>query len=288
MIFKNMAVCDLRGYNTAQAAGEIKEIWNSAVVILPKNMNEAAKSAFAAIKMKNVAATMYADDDTKINTFNGDVTLNSSNISGDSIWVINGTAVIMPLPEGSHVSIIVNGTVYNDISNKNTVEFLSVNGSVKNIDIKSSIILPDRTETTDDMLFDEQKYFVSGEAIIKKVSEKANGSVEANKIYAHESVKQSKIHLIAEDIVYYSGDGGIVFSKNMNELHISQNLLLQVDGMMIIKNVKKLIFENDVEPQTFKEKVLEIKNVDKLTAPEKIFDILQLRVKNIGKIKRKR
>lgn len=291
MIFKDMAVCDLRGYNTAESAGIIKEITDVALVILPKNMDEETKKAFASIKMEDVASTVYADEDCKINIYNGEVILNSGNISGDSIWVINGTAVIMPLPEDAHVSVIVNGQVYNDISNQDSVEFLSVNGTMEIIDTKDAILLLNNENITDEMLCGdtEKKFFSNGDVIIKKVSAHARGYINVvGKIYAHESVKQSQIRLKSNSVIYYNCDGDLIFKKNIGTLHISRAFLQEIDGMLIVKNVGTLVFEKDIEPELFKQKVLEIKNSSKIIAPAKIFDLVQLRSKNIGKIKRKR
>lgn len=201
MDFKDMAMCDLRGYNTYNAAKKIKSIKDVALVILPKNMDEKTKEAFASIKMTDVASTIYADDSNELYIFNGDITITDGNAVPGSVILINGMATVEALPDGCEISLMINGAAYIDKSNENKVKILNVNGTVEFVDLKNRELLPYGAVLSDSKFPSDntKTYFSYGNLIIETVSPEACGKAECiGTIYAHRSVINSKIQIKAK------------------------------------------------------------------------------------------
>ncbi len=59
----NQAVCDLRLYNSPKAMGTISKIKNAALLLIPKDMDDETRAAYAAIEKKNVATEIEVDAD---------------------------------------------------------------------------------------------------------------------------------------------------------------------------------------------------------------------------------
>lgn len=120
----NSSNIDLRKY-TPQALNKIKAI-NSALVLFPKNPTPEFIEAFSEIKEKNIANTLHLDEETKINSINGDAVVDCSRADSNAIYIINGSAVIINADIESPITVIVNGCV---ICEKNAnINFLSING----------------------------------------------------------------------------------------------------------------------------------------------------------------
>lgn len=130
MNFKNVAICDLRGYNSLEAASTVESVQNAALVILPKEADEKTRAALAKIEMHNVAMMIYADMDVPTYTYNGSITLSDANLpDGESICLINGSARVLPISPEKQVSLVVNGKIVYDKNSKN-IKLLNVNGKV--------------------------------------------------------------------------------------------------------------------------------------------------------------
>lgn len=133
----NSSNIDLRKY-TPQALSKIKAI-NSSLVLLPKNPTQEFIEAFSEIKEKNIANTLHLDDDTRINSINGDAVIDCSRTDSSTIYIINGEAVIINADIESPITVIVNGSI---ICEKNAnINFLSINGEklVVNFKIENTI-----------------------------------------------------------------------------------------------------------------------------------------------------
>ena len=66
MKFKNVVTCDLRKYNSVEAASEIESVTNAALVILPQEADDATRAAFAKIERHIVAVTIYSNSNAQV------------------------------------------------------------------------------------------------------------------------------------------------------------------------------------------------------------------------------
>lgn len=289
MKFKNVAVCDLRGYNSVDAVGEIESVQNAALVILPKTADEETCAAFAKIEMHNVAMKVYVDADVQIYTYNGSITLSDANLpDGESIHVINGSVCVLPISPEKQVSLIVNGKVVYDQSSKN-VKLLNINGKAipMNFDglefLSDTVVLHAEKFTSDG----ENKYYADELAIVPSVPPTAHGRVISAMIVASPNVIKSNIDLEAEDILYAETDGRILIKQDMGELYLTPTLLQAVSGKLIIKDVGTVRIDKKVSAEQFCEKVLLIKDVGTVRATKATFDLVQLLARDVGSIRRR-
>lgn len=289
MKFKNVAVCDLRGYNTAEAAGAIESVQNAAILILPKESDEETRAAFAKIEMHNVATTIYADEYAQIHVYNGNTTLSDANLpDGESIHVINGKARILPISSAKQVSLVVNGKVVYDRNSEN-LKLLNVNGKAVPMDFQNTVFLPDTAVLHAEKFTadGENKYYAADLAVVPSVPKTAHGKVVSERIIAHPSVTESGIDLEAEDILYAENDGRILVKQDMGELYLTPTLLQAVPGKLVITDIGTVRIDKKVSAEQLREKVLIIEDVGTVRATKATFDVVQLLARDVGSIRRR-
>ena len=114
MEMKSMAVCDLRAIKTVEAAKAIDLIESVALLILPKDADPELKTAILSIPKKSIAATMWLNEDDRIETQNGVSHISEGSLSREhtTVCVINGVAVADAIPPETKVELIINGVVF--------------------------------------------------------------------------------------------------------------------------------------------------------------------------------
>lgn len=289
MNFKNVAICDLRGYNSVEAASTIESVQNAALVILPKEADEKTRAALAKIEMHNVAMMVYADMDVPTYTYNGSITLSDANLpDGESIHLINGSARVLPISPEKQISLVVNGKIVYDKSSKN-VKLLNVNGKMVPLDINNAEILPDtavlRAEkfTSDG----ENTYYAADLAILPSVPPTAHGKVISDTIIAAPNVTKSGIVLEAENILYAENDGRILFKQDMGEIYLTPSLLRAVSGKLVLQDIGTVRIDKKVSAELLREKVFLIRDVGTVRATKETFDLVQLLARDVGSIRRR-
>ena len=289
MKFQNVAICDLRSYNTPEAAASVEAVHNAALVILPKSCDEQTRLALAKIKMKNVASTVYADADTELLTFNGNTTLTADHLpDGDSIGVVNGTVTILPLPESKRLSLIVNGAAVCDKRSAGNVNFLAVNGTVKTLDFSNVEFLPDPAVLpAERFTSDTDSCYYGRHVFVPAVPPTARGEVTADLVVAHPSVQKSALTLSADTVLYADIGSDLLFKKDMAEFRLSEGLLDAVSGKLVLMDIAKLYIEKDVTAKMLLQKVCLIADVALLRATKETFDVAQLLAHNVAKIRRR-
>lgn len=135
----NIPLLDLRRYSP-QALANIKTL-NAAVVIFPKEPDDALIEAYGNIARKNVASEIYIENDKEIKTYNGIGEINCGECS-NAVYFLNGLYVVKNTG-GQPADIILNGKI---IYGKGAaVNLILCNGSSENIDfeIKNTKIFKD-------------------------------------------------------------------------------------------------------------------------------------------------
>ena len=289
MKFKNMAVCDLRGYNSVEAASEIESISGVALVILPKDADAQTRAAFAKVEMQNVASTIYCDADAKINIYNGKLTLSDANVfDGENVYVINGKACILPISPQKKVSLIVNGKAVYDKNSEN-IELLTVNGKAVPLDLQDAeglendAFLPAEKFAGDG----KNKYYAADLAVVAAVPKTAHGKVLSERICADVSVRESGVHLEAETVIYATVGEETLIKADLPEFYLTQTLLESLTGNLILKDIGTVRIDKKVTPELLREKVLLLCDIGAVRATKTTFDTVQLLCQDVGSITRK-
>lgn len=290
MKFRNMSVCDLRGYNSVEAASVIESVHNVALLILPKTSDDETRAAFAKIEMSNVASTVYCDVDAKINIYNGSVTLSDTNLSdGENIYVINGEARILPLSPEKHVSLIVNGKVQYDENSENSIQLLSVNGQAEPFDFQNTEILPNKSILPAERfaLDGANKYYTENFAVVQAVPPTAHGALRAKVIFAHPSVRASGITLNAETVLYTDTECEILFKEDLVEFYLTETLLESLSGKLVLTDIGTVRIDKNVSAELLREKVLLLMDIGTVRATKDTFDVVQLCCHDVGSVRRR-
>lgn len=289
MKFKNMSVCDLRGYNSVEAASEIESISNVVLVVFPKEADSETRAAFTKIEMQNVASTIYCDADAKINIYNGDATLSNANLSdGENVYVVNGNTCILPLAPQKHLSLVVNGKLLYDRNSEN-IELLVVNGKAMPFDFQNTTILTNKAFLSDEKFTGdgENKYFAADFAAVAAVPATARGKVQSALIVAHPSVRESGVQLEAETVLYAPIDEDVLIKADLSDFYITQSLLESLSGTLILKDIGTVRIHKKVTPELLREKVLLMCDIGTVRATKATFDTVQLLCQDVGTIARK-
>lgn len=289
MNFKNVAICDLRGYNSLEAASTVESVQNAALVILPKEADEKTRAALAKIEMHNVAMMIYADMDVPTYTYNGSITLSDANLpDGESICLINGSARVLPISPEKQVSLVVNGKIVYDKNSKN-VKLLNVNGKVISVDLESAEILSDAAVLHVEKFASdgENTYYAADLAILPSVPPTAHGKVISDTIIASPNVTESRIALEAENILYAENDGRILFKQDLGELYLTPALLYAVSGKLVLQDIGTVRIDKKVTAELLQEKVLLMRDIGTVRATKETFDIVQLLARDVGSIRRR-
>lgn len=289
MNFKNVAICDLRGYNSLEAASTVESVQNAALVILPKEADEKTRAALAKIEMHNVAMMIYADMDVPTYTYNGSITLSDANLpDGESICLINGSARVLPISPEKQVSLVVNGKIVYDKNSKN-IKLLNVNGKVIPLELNNAEVLSDTAVLHAEKFASDgaNTYYVPNLAIVPSVPPAAHGKVVSDMIIAHPNVTASKIILDAKDILYAENDGRILFKQDLGELYLTPTFLRAVSGKLVLQDIGTVRIDKKVSAELLREKVFLIRDVGTVRATKETFDIVQLLARDIGSIRRR-
>lgn len=289
MKFKNMTFCDLRGYNSVEAASEIESISHVALVVFPKEADAQTRAAFAKIEMQNVASTIYCDADAKLNIYNGDATLSNANVSdGENVYVVNGKACILPISPQKHVSLVVNGKVLYDKNSEN-IELLVVNGKAVPFDFQNTQILENKAFLSAEKFTGdgENKYYATDFAAVTAVPATARGKVQSELIVAHPSVRESGVHLEAEIVLYAPIDDDVIIKADLPDFYLTESLLESLPGNLILKDIGTVRIHKKVSPELLREKVLWMCDIGTVRATKATFDTVQLLCQDVGSITRK-
>lgn len=292
MKFKNVVACDLRKYNSVEAASEIESITNSALVILPEEADAATRAAFAKIEMHNVAATIYADSSAQISTFNGELTLDDACLPDNQtvLYLVNGDVTVLPLSETKHVCLLVNGSLRNDKSNSGKVEILSLNGEMQLFDFRNAKILAPQAVLPVSYFSGDGKnrYYAKSVAVIQPVDKDAHGEVCAQLIIADPSVRASDIQLEGKQVLFADTRGdSILLRGDLAEFTVSKSLLESVEGKLLLSDIASVKINKDVTPELLREKVVAFVDIASIKATKKTFDEVQLLAYDVGKIQKR-
>lgn len=163
----NVAVFDLRPYAVGDSLSSIKKIENVATLIIPKDMDEKAATAFAKITIKNVASTIKLDKDAEVHTSNGSAVIESINDPG--VHLINGINIIKNISPDKDIQLMINGIVIFDKACKDRVNIIACNGITHYVDLSGDVKLyPNKTSIDAKSLqyVDNGITFVAGNKII--------------------------------------------------------------------------------------------------------------------------
>jgi hypothetical protein len=153
--YVNMAMCDLR-HITLEAAKEIREITNVALVIFPKTGSPELMAALARIEQTNVASTMYLDDGEEVQVVNGIRQLNDADFApdGSTIMLVNGVCVAGNLSKETKGKIHLNGMVIfsKALEGGCGIRFPMLNGMVNYLEYSDVKICGGEVELDADML----------------------------------------------------------------------------------------------------------------------------------------
>lgn len=285
MKITDQAVCDLRHYNTPEAMRNISKIEDVAVLIVPKDMDEATRAAYAAIEKEDIATEIELDGGFSPLIFNGSTTITDDILpDGEIPIVVNGTARLFPLSPGKTVKAIVNGSLLYDIRSKAQINIISANGDVKAVNFDKLVELPRVAVLTPNLLRDDPETIYRGNrlVLIPTLPVQAQGTVSGRRIIADTSVQNSALKLNARQVDYRDGVSSYVCIKHdMDKLRLSAEFLEQIRGNLICTDIRHLIIEKSVTPELLREKVLLMSNIHHIKATKKTFDAAQLLAEDV-------
>lgn len=285
MEITNQAVCDLRLYNSPKAMGNISKIKNVALLLVPKNMDDETRAAYAAIEKKNVATEFEVDTNFLYKTFNGTTVLTDNSVpEGESCAIVNGDASIHQLSPGKTLKVIVNGTLVYDIRSKSQIQIVSANGVIEAVNFDKLIELPRIAVLTPNLLREDPETVYRGGSLIliPPLPVQAQGTVSGRRIIADTSVQNSALTLNARQIYYRDGvSPDICIKQDMDKLRLSAGFLEQISGKLICFNIRHVIIEKSVTADLLREKVLLMYDIHHVKATKKTFDAAQLLAEDV-------
>lgn len=279
------AVCDLRMYNSAKAMEKISKIKNVALLLVPKDMDDETRDAYAAIEKKNVASEIEVDNDYSPLIFNGDTEITDASLpDGESVVIVNGNARIFRLSPGKTAKVTVNGNLLYDIRSKSQIQIIGANGDIKAINFDKLVELPRIAVLTPNLLCEDPETLYQGSqlVLIPSLHVQAQGTVSGRQIIADRSVQNSALKLNAHQIYYRDGVASdICIKQNLDKLRLSAGFLEQISGQLICTDIRHIIIEKSVTPELLREKVLLMCNIHHIKATKKTFDAAQLLAENV-------
>lgn len=118
--------------------GKISKIKDVVLLLVPKDMDDETRAAYAAIEKKNVASEIEVDNDYSPLIFNGDTEITDASLpDGKNAVIVNGNARIFRLSPGKTAKVTVNGNLLYDIRSKSQIQIIGVNGDIKAINLIS-------------------------------------------------------------------------------------------------------------------------------------------------------
>lgn len=285
MEITNQAVCDLRLYNSPKAMGNISKIKNVALLLVPKNMDDETRAAYAAIEKKNVATEFEVDTNFLYKTFNGTTVLTDNSVpEGESCAIVNGDVSIHQLSPGKTLKVIVNGTLVYDIRSKSRIQIVSANGVIEAVNFDKLVELPRIAVLTPNLLREDPETVYRGGSLIliPPLPVQAHGTVSGRRIIADTSVQNSALTLNARQIYYRDGiSPDVCIKQDMDKLRLSAGFLEQISGKLICFNIRHVIIEKSVTAELLREKVLLMCDIHHVKATKKTFDAAQLLAEDV-------
>lgn len=182
---KGVAVVDLTNY-TPQALRNIKSISGVACVLVADGDEEYIE-ALSEIEFEGVACSITVPHGKEIASVNGSARLTNETVKNDTIYMVNGFALIYDLSADRNIDLIVNGTAL--VQKGSYVNILQANGEVitEEFDI-------------DKLKFVENKLYIDANFV--KECEVGTIAMADNKIYIDDSVtadmlREKKIRFIS-------------------------------------------------------------------------------------------
>lgn len=285
MIIEDQCVYDMSFITRAEDIRKITKIRDTTVVLFPDTDDPEINSALMEIELDCVVSVVRVKPGVSVHTFNGNVVINGETVNNGEIVIANGNIEIMPLPDGMHLDVIVNGNCESDISNQEKITFLQVNGNFEIKDFSKCVKLSKGAYiTADKFKEDGWCYETAGYAVVDQLPENAKGTVESPIIIAHESVAKSNVMLDGY-VVYVPKIEKITFWDKTVNLTVTRDMLQNTDGKIVISNVVNLKIDNDVPPEMFREKILLIGKCVNLSVPRKLKSIVVLKCRKVVKTK---
>lgn len=205
MEMKSMAVCDLRVIKTVEAAKSIDLIESVALLIMPKDADSELKAVLLSIPKKNIATTMWLNENDRVEAQNGLSYVSEGRLSKEytTVCLINGTAVIDAIPPEIKVELIVNGMALLHEANRKEsgLKVSAINGMSAYVDFDQCITSGDSFEIDAEFL----KYAKPKTAVI------ADDKIEVAEDVTSDMLAEKITHLIAGDsIVCYKAASGFI------------------------------------------------------------------------------
>lgn len=285
MEITNQAVCDLRMYNSAKIMEKISKIKNVALLIVPKDMDEATRAAYAAIEKKNVASEIEVDSDHSPLIFNGNTEITDASLpDGESAVIVNGNARIFRLSPGKTAKVSVNGNLLYDIRSESQIQIINVNGNCEGVNFDKLVTIPMLGILTESLLRPDPETVYNGSVLmtIPCLPAQAQGTVKSPIILADSTIRNTSLILDSKVVIYRDNiPSNVTIKFNMDKLRISADFLQQINGKLVCFNIRHVIIEKSVTPELLREKVLLMSNIHHIKATKKTFDAAQLLAEDV-------
>lgn len=204
-----VAVVDLTNY-TPQALRNIKSISGVACVLVADGDEEYIE-ALSEIEFEGVACSITVPHGKEIASVNGSARLTNETVKNDTIYMVNGFALIYDLSADRNIDLIVNGTAL--VQKGSYVNILQANGEVitEEFDI-------------DKLKFVENKLYIDANFV--KECEVGTIAMADNKIYIDDSVTAD---MLCEKKIRFISGNKIICRKELwgyvqNNAHIGNKI----------------------------------------------------------------
>lgn len=285
MEITNQAVCDLRMYNSAKIMEKISKIKNIALLLVPKDMDDETRAAYAAIEKKNVASEIEVDNDYSPLIFNGDTEITDASLpDGESGVIVNGNARIFRLSPGKTAKVTVNGNLLYDIRSESQIQIVNVNGNCEGVNFDKLVKIPMLGVLTESLLRPDPETIYNGSVLmtIPCLPAQAQGTVKSPIVLADSTIRNTSLILDSKVVIYRDNiPSNVTIKSNMDKLRINADFLEQISGKLICFNIRHIIIEKSVTPELLREKVLLMYNIHHIKATKKTFDAAQLLAENV-------
>lgn len=206
---KNVPMLDLTNY-TPEALRNIQKI-SCVACVLVADGDEEYIEALSEIEFEGVACTITVPRGKEIASINGSARLTNETVKNDTIYMVNGFALIYDLSADKNISLIVNGTAL--VQKGSYVNILQANGEVITEDFD-----------IDKLKFVDNKLYIDANFV--KECETGTVAMADNKIYIDDSVTADMIR--EKEIRFISGNK-IICRKELwgyvqNNAHISNKI----------------------------------------------------------------
>ena len=285
MKITNQAVCDLRLYNSTKAMEKISKIKNVALLLVPKDMDDETRAAYAAIEKANVATEIEVDASHSPLIFNGETTITDDVLpDGESPIIINGTARLFRLSPGKTVKVIANGDLLYDIRSESQIQLVNVNGECDGVNFDKLVEIPMGGILTENLLRPDPETIYYGNVflMIPHLPVQVQGTAKSPILLADSSIRNTNLVLDAQQVIYRDNiTNDVTLKFNLDKLRISADFLQQISGKLVCFNIRHVIIEKSVTPELLREKVLLMYNIHHIKATRKTFDAAQLLAENV-------